>query len=172
MKKILLIPTMLFPYTVSLFLLHNFIFSWAETKTYNFLSNLCVGCLVAALICNIIFIIISFSSKNKDKFLFDSLIVKLIHIPPYIFIFILGAFMGMMFFMTFPFILGLVVIDVLTMVLSSMISIFALLRNVKNHKLLYFLSIALQFFFVLDVVSLALVSYTVFKEKKNIITNS
>ena len=78
-----------------------------------------------------------------------------------LFPFILGLIMGMMFFMTFPLIIFLVLVDLLTLWLSGIISIHSISKVLKETKscskpVLVF-AIICQFIFCADVISLFVV---------------
>jgi heme/copper-type cytochrome/quinol oxidase subunit 3 len=66
--------------------------------------------------------------------------------------------LGFMFFITLPLILFLVIIDLITLWLSSMISVYAyckVLKENRNHSTsLLIVSLICQFFFCADVISL------------------
>ena len=114
MKKLLLIPTMLFPYTVCICLGYGFISRNFNDLPITVLAIASLVCLALSLICTTIYLIIT---KNTDpkKLLKIALLIKLLHIPTYVLIFIFGAMMGIMFFMTLPIILLLILIDLITL---------------------------------------------------------
>lgn len=92
----------------------------------------------------------------------SALLIKVIHIPTYILIFILGVIMGMMFFMTFPFIMLLLVVDLFTLCISDMVSIYSLIKGLatKNmcSKVLPAIAFVCQFVWCADIISLLIVA--------------
>lgn len=92
-----------------------------------------------------------------EESLKSALLIKVIHIPAYILIFILGVIMGMMFFMTFPFIMLLLVVD-----FSDMVSIYSLIKGLatKNmcSKVLPAIAFVCQFVWCADIISLLIVA--------------
>lgn len=65
--------------------------------------------------------------------------------------------MGFMFFMTLPFIIFLIFIDCVTMFLSGMISVFALVKKMKTDEVPAIICTICQFFFCADIISLLVV---------------
>ncbi|MGI5959688.1 MAG: hypothetical protein ACOX60_09775 [Massiliimalia sp.] len=163
MKKALLIPAMIFPYLVVLFFICYFIFgNLSDQFSQIFLKQMewvGVGILLmlaGAVLCNIIFMV---SSRTADsaEILKAALLLKCIHIPTYLVLFLFGLILGMMFFITMPLILFLVFLDYITLVLSSMVSVYALARSLRDKTLgtgLFLLGLICQFLFCLDVISL------------------
>ena len=156
MKKYLcLIPAAAFQYTFCTWLSYCFLsmhFTGSIISTA--LGYLCVFCFFAAIICNIIFMI-AVRKEEPRRIVIAAFILKLIHIPTYILIFAIGCMMGIMWFMTFPFILFLIAVDILTMFISGMISVFSVARNAKGNAASSVLTIICQFVFCLDVISLS-----------------
>lgn len=151
MKKLLLLPVMIFPYALLLGGLFSELF-------FEDLAPYVIGGVVglfflSAPICNIIFMIVS---KNDDphKLISSALLVKLVHIPSYVIVFLLGLITSIMIFFTFPLILMLILFDCIVLFFSSMISVFALVKNIKNRKALSMIALICQFFFCADVISL------------------
>lgn len=105
MKKLLLIPTALFPYAISLFLF-CFFKSEADISALTYLIVSCVVCACLALACNVVFLLLS-REDSAEGLCKTALILKAIHIPAYVAIFFLGLILGFMFFMTLPIILFL-----------------------------------------------------------------
>ena len=131
MKKLLLIPTALFPYAVSLFLFCFFKSKTGASVTLPYLIISCVVCACLALACNVVFLLLS-RKDSAERLCKTALILKAIHIPAYVAIFVLGLILGLMFFMTFPILLLLIFLDCVTLFFSGMISVFALIKNRKN----------------------------------------
>ena len=166
MKK-LLIPTAVLPYIVCLCLGYGVISQNFSDNTILILGIVALVTLVLSFVCNIIFILTT-KSKSSMELLRTTLLIKAIHIPTYIVIFIFGAMLGVMFFMTFPIILLLVLIDYLTLWMSGMISIYAHIRVIKEKRISstapVVISMICQLFFCLDIISL-IVIYVKGKEK-------
>jgi len=163
MKKLLLIPTAVFPYSFCLLLACGFFVSWSDFL-FNALGILCFLCFIFGIICNIVFMILSRKEDSKDL-LMIALLLKMIHITPYILIFGLGLIMGFMFFMTFPFIIFLVFIDCITLFLSGMISVFALIKNLKKNCSVSLVTMICQILFCIDIISLFILNLDSIKEK-------
>jgi len=167
MKNLLLIPTILFPYTVCLGFTGRFNESLSNTAIALHIAVSLIT-LLSALLCNLLFI---FATKNTSttQLLKTALIIKAIHIPAYLIIFVSGAIMGLLFFFTIPIIAFLVLIDFITLCLSGMISVYAHIKALKekNTELSVPLIISLicQAFFCADVISLLVVSITLKKSK-------
>ena len=153
MKKLLLIPTILFPYTVCICLGYGFISRNFNDLPITVLAIASLVCLALSLICNTIYLIIT---KNTDpkELLKIALLIKLLHIPTYVLIFIFGAMMGIMFFMTFPIILLLILVDLITLFLSGMISVFAVAKNRRELTTAAVIVLLCQFVFCADIISL------------------
>jgi hypothetical protein len=118
---------------------------------------------LASPVCNVIFM---FLSRNDDPndLIRTALVVKLIHIPSYIAVFIFGIYAALMIFMTLPLIIMLVLFDCTVLILSGSVSVFALAKNMKNNKLLSAAALVCQFFFCADIISL-LVLHVASKKK-------
>lgn len=157
MKKLLLIPTAIFPY---IFCIGGYLILQFGLSDYFVAIWGCflLICAVLAIAFNIAFIVCS-RKQQPTELLKTALILKLIHIPTYVLIYILGFFMGLMFFMTFPLILFLVFVDGVTLVLSSIISVYALIKNLKNNATISILSILCQIIFCVDVIALTIVFF-------------
>lgn len=152
MKKLLLIPTMFFPYSFVLGILISEPSSHEAFAAYLFWGFIALFFLFPV-ICNVIFMIVSRKSDPREL-IRAALLIKLVHIPSYVIIFILGVGASLMFFMTFPLILMLVLFDYIVLLLSSMISVFALAKNLKNDTLSSVVALICQFVFCADVISL------------------
>lgn len=168
MKKLLLIPTVIFPYTVCLCLGYGFIAQSFSNTTIKILGIFALAVLVFSFLCNFIYI---FSTRRKtaEELLKNAFLIKVIHIPTYILIFVLGVLMGLMFFMTFPFILLLIVIDLLTLWMSGMISVHSIAKSLKEgglcSKPLLIIAMVCQLFFCADIISLFVVRIAIKKKK-------
>ncbi len=154
MKKLLLLPTAFFPYSVCLCGGYGFVSGHLRNDPIlTALAILALFCGVLALVGNIVFMVLS-RGQSASALCKTALILKLIHIPAYTLIFLVGLLVGFMFFMTLPFILFLIAIDGITLFLSGMISVFSLLKQRKNNRVLCTVGIICQFFFCADVISL------------------
>ena len=153
MQKLLLIPSAIFPYSVCLCLGYGFVSGHFRDQVMTVLMNSCLVCAVLAVLCNILFM---FFSRNQSACSLrkTALLLKIVHIPSYVLIFALGFLMGLMLFMTFPFIIILVILDCITLFISSMISVFALIKKMNSDAAVSVLVIVCQFIFCADVISL------------------
>ena len=118
-----------------------------------------IGCfLLLPFVCNIAFCI---SAKNADPYelVQMALLIKLLHIPAYIIVFCFGAAASLMFIFTLPLILAAIIFDCITLFISSTISVFALIKNMKNDKKLSAVALVCQFFFCADVISLLVLDH-------------
>ena len=113
---------------------------------------------LATPICNIIFMILS-RKDDPCELIRMAFLVKLIHIPAYIIIFIFGVIAAIMIFMTLPLILMLILFDCILLFFSSSISVFALAKNIKSNKILSVVALICQFFFCADVISLLILQF-------------
>ncbi len=157
MKKCLLIPAIVFPYTVCLVLAYGFFGGGFNDNVIAVLGIFAVICLALAFVCNLIYIFTTIHAQ-PNELLKAALLVKLIHIPTYLLIFLFGLLLWVMFFMTFPLILLLVLVDVVTLFLSDMVSVYAMARNVKRYPGPVAVALVCQFFFCADVISLLVVT--------------
>ncbi len=167
MKKLLLIPAMLFPYSFVL----GFVFSegYANGDSAIFALAIFVGLfLILPFACNIAFIVLS-RKDDPYKLIQLALIIKLVHIPSYVIIFVMGLISSIMIFMTLPLIIMFVLFDYMVLITSSFISIFALAKNIKMNKILSVAALICQFFFCADVISL-FVLWIVSKNQKQTIS--
>lgn len=114
-------------------------------------------------------------SRNIDskKVLFNNMIIKLMHIPTYLVVFIIG--MGVIpiifpFFYTIvivlPIIIILVIIDILIIILSGPVGVAGLIQAYREKKLTKVVTVInciLQFVFCLDVISAVVVYIKVYR---------
>ncbi len=152
MKKWLLVPAMAFPYA----LVAGFVLSLGFG---DYALLVYVGLfLLLPLVCNIAFCV---SAKNADprEIISMALLVKLLHIPVYIVVFLFGAAASLMVIFTFPLILAAILFDCLTLFISSTVSVFALVKNIKINKKLSLIALVCQFFFCADVISLLVLDH-------------
>lgn len=152
MKKLLLIPVTVFPYSYVLGLFISELFANEEVAIWVFTSVVAFF-FVSPLICNIVYMVLS---KNADtgELIRAALIIKLVHIPAYVMIFLFCLVASIMILMTFPLILMLMLFDYIVLLSSGMISVFALAKNIKYNKKLSIIALICQFFFCADVISL------------------
>jgi len=164
-RYLLLIPTAFFPYfPVIVMLAVNAFFPEGELPAEPVDSEMIMGItgiveivffilwFVLPIICNVVFMILSRKSNPRND-ITAVLIVKLVHIPAYVVIFIFGIFLGLMFFITLPLIILLILFDCFTLCLSSMLSIFVSAKNIKNNTASSIVTLVLQLFFCADVIS-------------------
>lgn len=151
MKKLLLLPLAIFPYSSVLGVLLSELFTEDAAPVVFGVFTLAFA--LASPVCNVIFM---FLSRNDDPndLIRTALVVKLIHIPSYIAVFIFGIYAALMIFMTLPLIIMLVLFDCTVLILSGSVSVFALAKNMKNNKFLSTAALVCQFFFCADIISL------------------
>lgn len=165
MKKLLLLPAMLFPYSFVL----GFIFSegYAGGDSAMVALAVFVGVfLILPFACNIAFIILS-RKDEPYKLIQSALIVKLVHIPSYVIIFVMGLISSLMIFMTLPLIIMFILFDYMVLITSSFISVFALAKNIKNNRIPSVIALICQFFFCADVISLFVLRIVSKKQSKS-----
>ncbi len=163
MKKLLLLPVALYPYLFILWLaIMNFLASTEQTPLALVISFIF---LALPTVCNIIYMVLS-RKEDAHKLLGQALLVKVIHIPSYVLIYLFGLGASLMIFMTFPLIIFLVLFDFLILLSSSMISIFALAKNARNMPALSIIALVLQHTFCADIISLFIVRRISKKRKK------
>ncbi len=160
---LLLIPTLIFPYAVIALIAAYFSSQSISKNLFEFIDDnmsafgmALVVLFVLAIAFNIVYIIASRETATASV-LEKALILKCLQIPAYMLNFGFGLLLGMMFIMTFPLILFLVFIDMLTLSLSGFISIYALAKCIKaethKKKVVLVMAIICQFFFCLDMIS-------------------
>ena len=151
MKKLLLIPVIIFPYLLTFGVLLGNLF---PEDVAPIVSGVFIILFVLATpICNIVFMILSRKDDPYDL-IRAAFLVKLVHIPAYIIVFIFGVIAAIMFFRTLPLILMLILFDCIVLFFSSSISVFALAKNINNNKILSVVALICQFFFCADIISL------------------
>jgi hypothetical protein len=123
-----------------------------------------------ALVCSIITIIKCNVNKVESRMILQfNIIVKLIHIPAYIIIFVFGVLFLITIF-TMSFSLAFVVFDMLTILLSGLMGITGVVRGRKEKKIPKRPAIILgimQFIFCADVLC-AIIAYFTVKNRKRI----
>ena len=167
MKKLLLLPAMLFPYS---FVLGGILSDGFANVDSDLEAYILIGLFfILPLVCNMAFIILS-RKDDPYKLISSALIVKLVHIPSYVIIFVMGLISSLMIFMTLPLILMLILFDYIVLITSSFISVFALAKNIKEKKTLSILALICQFFFCADVISLFVLWIISKNQKKTLST--
>ena len=151
MKKLLLLPVIIFPYILVLGVLLGELFP--EDIAPIVFGVFVILFALATPICNIIFMIVS-KKDDPYKLIRMALFVKLVHIPSYVMVFLFGLVASLMIFMTFPLVLMCILFDVIVLLFSSSVSVFALVQNTKQVKALSIVALIFQFFFCADVISL------------------
>lgn len=151
MKRLLLIPTVILPYSVSI---AYFVSKpLPEDAAMVLFISILTACFAAAPVCNVIYMILA--RKDDARVLIcDALLVKLLHVPAYVIIFISGAIAALMIFFTLPLIFMLIAFDYVILLCSSMLSAFALIKHVRLAKLLSIVTLVCQLIFCADVISL------------------
>ncbi len=154
MKKILLIPTVLFPYLIlfcmycifSGFLMEELFQSFAPVMLIYVLIWL-----IVALLCNVIYIVISTVRKEDTvKLLKTNMIVKIAQIPAYIAIFVLGVLCFMTIF-TIGFTIFFMLFDLVSVFLSGMLGFSAIIFSKEKRTPLFIVLGLLQFVMCVDV---------------------
>ena len=167
MKKLLLLPAMLFPYS---FVLGGILSDGFANVDSDLEAYILIGLFfILPLVCNMAFIILS-RKDDPYKLISSALIVKLVHIPSYVIIFVMGLISSLMIFMTLPLILMLILFDYIVLITSSFVSVFALAKNIKEKKTLSILALICQFFFCADVISLFVLWIISKNQKKTLST--
>lgn len=106
-------------------------------------------------------------STDSYKLIKISLIIKYLHIPTYIIFFAFGALTSLMIFMTIPLVVFIFFVDLLTLLLSSMISIYAIIKFLRENKINRTLSIVTlicQIWFCIDIITLFILNASVKKK--------
>lgn len=164
MKKTWLLPTMLFPYLIILLFALYLTLSNVKDGAYtgvilDHIGYVGIGLLVYLLLAvgmNIVYLVGARKEDYADR-LKAALLVKCVQIPAYVLIFLYGLLLGLMFFMTFPIIIILVITDYITLWLGDMVSIPALVKGWKEKSAkpaLLIAALIAQFIFCADIISL------------------
>ena len=143
MKKIILIPTLIFPFLILFILISLFISSsvpaFNEMWENLFSNNVYVALgmililFVLIMIINVIYLIVGMKNKYDVKELAKSLmIIKLIQIPAYIGIFIIGALCLLTIF-TLPIVLFLFFLDCLCVILTGVLLLLVIVRSKQEE---------------------------------------
>lgn len=168
----------LFPITLAIWPYLYAVLVFAVPTTYEVLSGLILwGGMLLTLILYVSHIIYACICKGEDSYYdlaFWNMLIKLIHIPFYLCIFLIGVFFLVVmvvpvFSLLSPLLIFcLFLVDVFLMITSSMYGVSALIRAGKKQivsKPYVVINIILQFIFVADVIS-ATVLYIKLKKKR------
>lgn len=176
MKRfILLIPAAIFPYTL-LFSFYCIFTGFCMDFLFNNNAFILLFYLflvfIIALFCNLVFLALSIFKKwNSHKICLANMIIKIIQIPAYILIFILGLIFFITIF-TFGFTIFFIIFDCLAIFLTGIIGLSAIGRSYMEGKTSKFFSIIngiCQFILCIDIIS-AIVIFI--KSKSNLIDKS
>lgn len=156
----------LFPYLIVFTLICIFIGSGSssmETISYAFLLILPV-LYVVALVCAVVVFIKGITNKKKSlEILRINMIIKLIHIPAYLIIFVLGLLSTITIF-TIGLAIVLLVLDLLTIAVSGLIGLGGVIGSLRENKISIKKAVIygiLQFMYCADVISSILIYRTV-----------
>lgn len=173
MRKYLgLVLVIIFPYLIAIapvcIFKGYFMKTIFKNNAYNLLLTLLV-IYVAALLCALAVFIISIVKKRKPlELLHINLIIKLIHIPAYIFIFFIGLICLLTIF-TFAISFIFMIFDGMTIFLSGLIGLGGVIRSLKEKKISKKEAVIhgfLQFIFCADVISSIIIFITVSKRER------
>lgn len=175
----LIIPSFFLPYLIlltlaTMFSVENPIFEFVMKYLFNNNGLLLIAFtllfVLFASVLSIICFILSLQKKWDPLSLAKSvMIIKLLQIPAYIVIFILGAVFLLTIF-TYAITFFLFLFDCISLILTGLITISAIINAMhqqlidKSESILF---IILQFFFVADVVSSVILYFTLLKNHKN-----
>lgn len=160
MKRYLKVaPIILFPYLIVIALVCLFKGYFIESIFQNniFLLLLVLFIMFGVALANAIIVFISNIAKKKDslEILKVNMVVKLIHIPAYLFIFVIG-WSCMLTIFTFAVTIILMILDGLTITLSGLIGLSGVIRSLSEMRITKKTAIIyaiLQFVFCADVIS-------------------
>lgn len=159
----LLIPVIIYPYLILFTLICMFTSSYIQPfmeRVFHDDGSLILLMLpvfyVVALLCTVIVVIINLKKqRNSEDILRTNMIIKLIHIPAYILIFLVGLACLMTIF-TMGISIVLVILDCFTIFLTGLIGLSGVIRSYKENKLTKKESWAYgfhQFIFCVDIIS-------------------
>lgn len=168
MKKLLIIPTLIFPYLL-LFCMYCIFSGFLMDLFDGFILVMILyvlGFLILACICNIIYIALC----HKDGTLLKtSMIVKIAQVPAYIAIFILGVlFMTTIF--TIGFTLFFIIYDIISVFLSGMIGLGGMALK-KGKRPVFIVLGLLQTVMVIDL-PISIVTYLLYKNSPSTLLNT
>ena len=114
----------------------------------------------AALISTVFFIVTKlYKRQSALEMTKVSMVIKLIHIPAYVVIFIMGSFSFVAIF-TIPFVLFFFIFDCMTIFLTGLIGASGIIQGVREEKVIKISAIIhgiLQFMFCVDVISAVII---------------
>jgi hypothetical protein len=158
----------LFPYLIIFALICIFKGYFMDTVFHNNAYSLLLTLIVlyvAALVCAVIAFITSFEKKIKIlEVLRINMIMKLIHIPAYLFIFVVGL-LCMLSIFTIGITIVLMIFDGMTIVLSGLIGLGGVIRSLRENKISKKAAVIhgiLQFVFCADIIN-SIVMYRTIK---------
>ena len=162
----MIIPTALLPY-LGLFTLATIFFSTKcsffeyimvsifRNNALNLIAVLLICCIIATLINIICFVASIRKGWDALSLAKSAMIIKLIHVPAYVLIFVLGILLTLTIF-TIPFSVGLFLLDCLTLLLSGLLTTASIINTVRQGVFKakdIFWIIILQLVFCADVVA-------------------
>ena len=177
----MVIPTLLLPY-LALFTLATVFFSTKldffryimedvfDSNAFYLIGAFIICCIFAAILTVICFAVSVCKKWDALSLAKTMMIIKLIQIPAYVLIFVLGVFLAITIF-TVPFSIGLVLFDCFSLCLTGALVIAAAINSMKQglFKLKEIVwIIILQFFFCADVIA-TIIFYV---KLKNVTDNS
>ena len=180
-KKLLLIiiPIALFPYLI-LFAFATIFFSteipffrWVMESVFDSNALLLIAALLlyfilTALLSIICFVVSIYAKWDALSLAKAAMITKLIQIPAYVLIFVLG-FMFLITIFTYPFSIALFMLDCLSIFLTGLLVVAAIISAIRNNIFSFqeiFWIILLQFVFCADVIS-SVIFYNKLKRLNN-----
>lgn len=169
-KYFLLIPTIVFPYCVlfSMYCIYSgcFMESLFQNSVFSIILHLAIIWIISIVLA-ILFVVISLKSKCNITVLAKvNVFVKLIHIPAYIIIFVVGIACFITIFTAYLAII-LFLLDIMTIILSGLIGLtivvkFNIIKALNNKASL--IHGILQFVFCMDLISAILL----YKKTRNV----
>lgn len=160
MRRLLLLSATIFPYTVLIAMW--LIFSSSKIMDTVFQGNawlligvVCLFLVAAFSLCIVDFLMCVFKPLNTVSLAKSVLTVKLLQIPAYLAIFVLGA-LSMITIFTIPFTIAFVFIDIATIIMTGMMgnaSVIVAFRENKLSKCEATVFSVLQYIFCVDVVA-------------------
>ena len=167
-RNFLLVPVVVFPYLILFAIVCIFSGYFMDSLFQNNALLLLFALLIfyiVALACTVVSFITGIAKKKSGLALFRaSMIIKLLHIPSYVLIFIIGLLCLITIF-TFAITIVLMILDCMTIFLTGLIGLCGIIRSFKENKLSKNEAIihgVLQFVFCADVIS----SIMVYKKTK------
>lgn len=166
MKKILLIPTILFPYLILFCMFCIFTGFLMEELFQGFAPVMLIylaAWFITSLICNAVYIAVSVAKKcDRTELLKINMIVKIAQIPAYMAIFVLGV-LCMMTIFTIGFTLFFIIFDLVSVFLSGTIG-FGAVMTAKGEKPPQFILLSLSQFVLCIDMPLSIVMFLLSKK--------